>query len=456
MLDYAIKQLTYVRRCKALSFSDFLGLNFNNILRPKNQTMGITPSGLAVLRSALLKSVFCRMLACFGFFASCIASAAEDATLDESPHIALHGFGTLGMTRTDNNNNAQFVRDLTQPNGATKSWTAKVDSILGLQANIKFCPQTEGVVQVVSRYHYDDSYDPELSWAFLRHDFSPDFSLRAGRLGTEFYMLGDSRLVGYSNVSIRPPLDFYGSLVFSNIDGLDISATFPVGNGLLNGKLYAGYSPEKVPFLPGLTWSLKGSALLGGYLDYLNGPWQLRLSHARSRFENELPTDDYVGFPYLSMVPEMAMANQSARFNSVGLVYDQGPLNVQMMLNHIKQESVAYQDSKAGYVLAAYRFGRVMPYLGFSRSVTRSEPLPLKGIPVLDFTTASLIQQTQVDQHTFILGSRWDLQKNLALKAQIDVIKGDPSSTFLFKFATMDKTWDGDMTVYSLALDFVF
>ena len=374
--------------------------------------------------------------------------------------VSLHGFGTLGLTRTDNDN-AEFVRDLSQPNGARNSWTAKIDSLVGIQANIDVSPQTEAVVQVVSRFHADGSHDPELTWAFLRHDFSPDFSLRAGRLGTELYMLGDSRLVGYSNLALRPPPDFYGSLVFSYIDGLDVSTTLPIANGLLRGKLFAGLSPEETPYAADITWDQQGTLLVGGYLDFLRGPWQLRLSHARVRFNHEAPTDELLrsigdplgGTPYLALVPEMAMEDRWARFSSLGLVYDQGPLNFQFMLNQINYDSPAYFDSKAGYFQVAYRLANFSPYFGFSRSVTnRKVTSPIN--PLVDSITAGLNNQSYLDQHTYTFGGRWDIKQNLALKAQLDLIRGNSASTFLVKNPQPD--WDGDMTVFSLALDFVF
>jgi len=395
---------------------------------------------------------------------SSLTWANDNAAKAVDSSVSFHGFGTLGLTRTDNDN-AEFVRDLSQPTGAGKSWTAKIDSLLGIQANIDFSQNTEAVVQVVSRFHADGSRDPELTWAFLRHDFTPDFSLRAGRLGTEFYMLGDSRLVGYSNLALRPPPDFYGSLVFSYIDGLDVSTTLPVANGLLRGKLFAGLSPEETPFGPGTRWDQKGSLLVGGYLDFLSGAWQVRLSHAQVRFNHEAPIDAYLrqlgdplgGTPYLWLVPEMAMLDRWARFSSLGLVYDQGPLNIQFMLNQIKQDSPAYADSKAGYIQAAYRFGSVTPYLGISRSLTSHEALPSSIPPdfvVDNVITPSLVAQSFLDQQTYTLGGRWDIHKNMALKAQVDWIRGTPTSVFLVK--NPKPAWDGDMTVFSLALDFVF
>lgn len=389
------------------------------------------------------------------------ASTAAPPADGEISRVALHGFGTLGAVR-GNDADAEYIRDLSQPAGAGKSWTAKVDSLLGIQANIQISPQTEGVLQAITRYHSDGSYDPELTWAFVRHEFQTDFSLRAGRLGTEFYMLGDSRLVGYSNISVRPPPDFYGSLVYSYIDGLDLSRTWPVADGLLSGKLFAGRSPERAPFAPGMEWDQRGTLLAGGYLDFRRNDWQFRLSHAEVRFNHETPTDQLLqqfgdplaGTPYLSLVPDMAMQDSWAHFSSIGLVFDRGPLNLQLMLNQIRQDSPAYADSKAGYLQAAYRLGSVTPYLGVSRSLTHKDPLPASPIPGIDALTLTLVSQSYMDQFTYTLGARWDLARNLAMKAQVDWVRGEADSLFLFKNATPD--WDGDMTVISLALDFVF
>lgn len=400
-------------------------------------------------------------LAGFSLGWASVCSGAEEAALAAPVALSLHGFGTLGLTR-GNQDSAEFVRDLSQPLGAGQQWSARVDSLLGVQANLLLGPHTEAVLQAVSRYHGNQTWQPELTWAFLRHELSPDVALRAGRLGTEFFMLGDSRLVGYSSLSVRPPPDFYGSLVFSYIDGVDASATLPAAQGLLKAKLFAGRSPEVSPFSPGIIWDHKGSRLTGGYLDYLKGPWQVRLSHTEVRFANETPTDALLrsngdplaGLPYLALVPEMAMANKKARFRSLGLVFEDGPLNVQLMFNKIRHQSPAYADAAAAYGLVAYRWDRLTPYMGVSRSRSDRETLPSGPVPAVDAITQSLVAQSYTDQTTYTLGTRWDWQKNLALKTQVDWVRGHPDSLFLFKATQPD--WTGRMTVFSLALDFVF
>jgi len=82
------------------------------------------------------------------------------------------------------------------------------------------------------------------------------------------------------------------------------------------------------------------------------------------------------------------------------------------------------------------------------------EALPTSVIPGVDAITQSLVSHSFVDQHTYTLGGRWDFEKNLALKAQVDWVRGTPMSVFLLKNTLPG--WGGNMTVLSLALDFVF
>ena len=409
-----------------------------------------------------------RLFACllmFGLLAL-PARSQSDETDKTGPSFKLRGFGTLGVARTSKEN-LEFVRDLSQPYGATDHWTAKIDSLVGLQANIGFTPQTEIVVQGISRYHSNGKFTPELNWGFLRHDLSDDLTMRVGRLGTEFYMLADSRLVGYSNLMIRPQGDFYGSLIFSHMDGADATYTLPVGEGALRAKFSLGRSPEQVPVVNDIRWNMEGTRIVGGYLDYQTGPWQMRASRIGMRFKHEMPFDDILAkvsnvvlpAPYTALVPEMTTVNKWAWYDSLGLVYNDGPLLLQFMVQRIDHQSAAYEDSRAGQMLVAYTHGTVTPYVGLSRVMSRADRVAPSRIPVLggflDAITTGNQAQTHNDHTTLNLGARWDFRKDMALKAQWDRLSGNPESIFLFR-GKAPKQWDGRMNVFSLALDFVF
>jgi hypothetical protein len=369
------------------------------------------------------------------------------------PPLSLKGFGTLGIARSDKDS-IEFVRDLSQPKGLTHRWTSTIDSVVGLQAGMTINAQTEAVVQAISRYRFDGTYRPEISWAFLRHELSPNWQIRVGRLGTEFFMLADSRLVGYANLTVRPPPDYYGPLIFSYFDGTDVSSTYPVGGGLLRGKLFAGYAAETPPLLGSIKWNLTESPLLGGHLDYVIGPWQLRLGHTQIRFKREMPFSELAGFDILSLAPELATQGTWVRFDSLGLVYDDGPVQIQAMLNRIDYDTTSYESSRAGYVIASYRWRQLTPYLGYSRVKSSAKPLSASLPPGIQPYLEGFVAQTHSDQHTVTLGARWDLRSNVALKAQVDAIRAQPDS--VFPFVGSNAKWIGRMKVFSLSMDFLF
>lgn len=385
-------------------------------------------------------------------FFSCLAlcAGAAFASADE-PVWSLDGFGTLGATRTSSKE-VEFVRDLSQPRGAKTGWDPRVDSLLGLQARWRIVDGLEAVAQGVSRYRYDDSFRPELTWAFLRYEPAPWLSLRAGRVGTEFFMLADSRLVGYSYLTVRPPGDYFWYLPFSSIDGGDITVSLPAGEAVLRAKGYYGISDQSLP-LADRQWKIDGSPMVGGYLEWSYEAWQIRASYANIRFHNDLPI--HAGLAAM-LPPSLAgataealgVAGKRSDYWALGLIYDHGPWQAQVMLNHIEHRSRAFQDSNGGYALLGYRIGQVTPYAGYSWVDSRSR----RGAN--NPAEAAVMADGHAVQKTSMLGVRWDIYRNTALKGQWDRIQGQPTS--IFPYRRESAAWDGRMDVFSVTLDFVF
>lgn len=63
------------------------------------------------------------------------------------------------------------------------------------------------------------------------------------------------------------------------------------------------------------------------------------------------------------------------------------------------------------------------------------------------------IARTHTDQTTYTLGAR-DFRRDMALKAQVDMVRGARDSIWLYPTSTAG--FDGKLNIYSLALDFVF
>ena len=402
------------------------------------------------------------LLFCLSLLVSfqCFGGDGDENTREKS--FALTGFGTVGLARSSSDT-AEYVRDLSQPRGLTTNWSGKIDSVLGVQANLSIGKNTEAVMQVLSRYRYDGSFRPEVSWAFVRHDVSPELQVRAGRLGTEFYMLADSRLVGYSNLTVRPSPDFFVPLIFTNFDGFDATANTALLGGLVRGKVFFGYSPETSPFADPITWNVKGSRVMGGHIDYFSGPWQFRVGSTFVRFSSaELPLNKLIApiFAPLpapditTLVPELSTINKTARFDSLGAVFDRGPAQVQAMIGRIDHQAKSYESSWAAFILGAYRMGEWTPYIGYSKVKSSLQTITTPIPPGLAPIVSGILSVPHMDQHTVTVGTRWDFYRNLALKAQLDAIRGAPESKFPFRGPAVQ--WNGRMQVLSVALDFAF
>ena len=396
-------------------------------------------------------------------------ASAEDGS-NSSSAFTLRGFGTLGLARSSNDQ-AEFVRDLSQPRGISSKWSGKIDSVLGLQANFKANDTLEAVAQAVSRYHSDGNFSPELTWAFLKYDPNAYLSLRAGRFGTEFYMRADSRLIGYSALTVRPAPDFFVSLPFSYIDGIDAQLTVPLGDGILRSKVYTGLAREKIP-LANEQLDINGARMTGAYVDYLQGAWLWRASYAQIRFNHEFPSPVDLLRNSLTAASiatgigaaqnaanELSLDGQAGRFYSIGAVYDGGPLQVQAILSRIRQDSVALENSRAGMLVVGYRVGEVTPFTGYSWVKSDAKHLST-GLPNVGVLTqinsgvASVMADSHSDQRTTTLGLRWDFRRNMALKVQADAIRGTPES--IFPYRKESTRWNGHTNVLSTTLDFIF
>jgi hypothetical protein len=388
---------------------------------------------------------------------SACASGFAQTSANEDHALTLRGFGTIGYARSSNDD-AQFVRDLSQPTGIGNEGGFKIDSILGLQANYRASDTLEFVAQVVSHQRYNDSYAPELTWAFAKYDLNPRVSFRLGRIGTEFLMQSDSRMVGYSYLPVRPPVNFYAGVPINYGDGADVQLRIPMADGVLRGSLYLGVAREQLP-----PYDTSGSPIRAGSIGFDKGPMQLRLIHAESDLANSMLgleplRTTLAGLGAVSAANALDMINTRSQYDSVGVGYDDGAWQFQAALNRVKHGTVLTENSRAGYFSLAHRVDNFSPYAGYSWSKSSAKSLT-SGLPgpaaaFFDPQIDAVLKRSHQDQQTRTLGLRWDFARNLDLKAQLDFVRGDPSSILLYN--NVQPGWNGKTTVFSLALDFVF
>ncbi len=386
----------------------------------------------------------------------------------------LSGFGTLGLA-SNSTDLVEYSRELSQPKGTTRRLNAKLDSRLGLQVNVNLSEDFSFVGQVVSKYRYDGTFTPDLSWAFLSYTPTSGAQVRVGRLGWDVFQLADTRNVGYSNLWARPPLDFYGPLQVSSMDGGDIAWSTPLGEGQsLRLKVSAGQVWEKIPTsFPGEDQELKGGKLLGSLAEFQGENLNFRVAYARFRTTRDFITpvaslrEGVYAFALLLNDPllarqadAMVFKDQVFHYYSAGLNWQQGPLRIDGVAARVNSGAL-FSTLNAGYASIGYRVEAVVPYVLASRIAT-SNPTPYVGaLPGLGPQGAAVAEGIQrfltnsnADQKTVALGLRWDFHPKAALKIQVDRVSADSKATMLWPHTSPG--WDGKATLASVVLDFVF
>lgn len=398
---------------------------------------------------------------------SALAADLDAANPGSASPFSFSGFGTVGgpLTAPDE---ATFIRDRAQPDGARGAQPAfEVDSRLGVQIGWRPRDDLEGALQLVARYRYDGTYRPEVTWAFAKYALDPDTVLRVGRLGYDVYPLSDSRDVGYSYLWVRPPVDYFGQVHYTHFDGLDLTIARALGDGVLKAKGYLGWLNETIPAPFRSEYRMRGSTLLGGYLDYQDGHWQYRVGLGTMRLAQDLPgyqalagaLRDTGDAGAIALADELKAAGRQFHFVTAGVAYDRGPFQSQLQVRHIDSESRAYLDNTAGYWSTGYRLGSWTPYLVASR-IRSDRPASTTGLPVgppfaaLASGVDLAFRTTQIDQDTLSLGARFDLAHSAALKFQIDWIESRTNPSLMWY--DTEPGWNGRARVVSLVLDFVF
>lgn len=374
-------------------------------------------------------------------------------------NVSINGFATIGAVYNPSKD-LEFVRDFSQPQGARDGYSLRPDSVVGLQLNAAFTPQWEGVVQVINRLGFRDNYRTQLSWGFIKYSPRPDVEVRAGRLGYDAYLQGDSRSVGYVFLPVRLPIEYFGTAELSHIDGADLVLKRPLGDGIGWIKLYAGQAEEEIAIGDDNNYDLDGSEVIGGSLNYELAAWRLRIGATQVQFNNELDSlrdlqQALISFGSPELAKDVGMKNSHIKNYNAGISYDGNSHGLTLLYNVRDTTSLAFANGRSIYALWYYRIGKFTPYLSIADtdSTSADDPRFPAGHP-LRTPMLDTFKGSEFNQRTSSLGLRYELSTQTAVKLQLDHIEADDTQTSFYRQSRND--WDGESTLLSVALDFIF
>lgn len=413
----------------------------------------------------------------------CAGAYSADNTVDSGPSMfSLNGFGTLGVVHSSEGD-ADFVSNFSQPNGAgyTHSWSAGVDSRLGLQLDTRFSEKLSAVVQVVAQHQYDNHYAPEIEWANLKYQVTPDFSVRVGRTVTGFFTVSDSGLVSYTTPWVRPPLEVYGLLPVNHKDGVDASYRLQIGQ--VNDTLRASYGRNIID-VPGggetigrrffdITETLEYGAVIvrAGYatlhLDY-DVPGLPELFDDFAQFGqavSAIPGLQALGARALTIASQYGVNDIPYRVYTMGATYDSG--HWLLMAEWAKNpETKSFAVETAWYVTGGYRVRAFTPYMTMARITSKpisASGLSTAGLPAdlasaaagLNGGLSAVLSGFAGSQKTLSAGVRWDFMRNTAFKLQYERVTTGPAAGLLINVQPGFQP-GSSFNVVSATIDFVF
>lgn len=365
--------------------------------------------------------------------AAVIAVCADSTPAEDGQSIfKISGFGTLGAAHSSEKN-GDFVSSFAfQPNGAgrTRDWSVSLDSRIGMQLTATPTKDLSVVLQMVSEQHGDNSWRPAVEWANVKYAFTPDFSVRVGRVLLPTYMFSESRKVGYTNPWVRPPVDAYNLLGVTNSDGFDTTYRFHLGAATHTASAF--YGTTKVSLSSGAKADLKDMYGFSNTVEY--GALSAR-----------------AGYQHMKMsMPRLAALNSFGcsacdkdvplKVVNIGATYDPGDWFIigEMARSWLTKGSFQIDGVKTGaYISGGYRINNFTPYVTYSH---------------VKQTVAGVLAPTE--QKTVSAGLRWDFMQNADLKLQYDRIRPQAGSNGFF--INTNGTVGRNSNLVSAVVDFVF
>lgn len=354
----------------------------------------------------------------------------KKAMSEADEKFRVNGFFSAGFSTFKTSNDQGFFAAQNFDGKITNKVQAEAETHVGIQFTNKVNDKTDFVTQIIGRGGND--FKATIEWAFLKHDFTDDITLRAGRLRTPFFQLSEFLEVQYAMPWVRGPQEIYGSSISSytgadllyrkRLAGINFAAQVFYGsddsigaNGavrvrldqLVGFRLSAEYKGFKAGFglsdanatfsdftegdllenIQRLQGGLQGATqnLIKGVADGVRKQ-MAGLPEAQINTAIQQATAQYTSALTVFSTPYVgentAIKDGTARFANVSLGYSNGPLDIQA--EAIKQEvDGVFQDEEAHYLSVAYRFGDFTPYAYIAKVYTTDDEKRAKAVAQL-------------------------------------------------------------------------
>lgn len=405
----------------------------------------------------------------------------QAAEIDQT-QLRFSGFTTIGLVK-GGNDILGFTQDINREGVFDGDWSLKNNSNIGVQMDASFNDQWSASLQMILEDRFENDLERSLSLAFIRYRFSPNSTLKLGRLAPDLYMLSEYRKIGFAYLWVRPPVEFYSPLAFDSYDGLDYTYTTMAGSGTLFAKFQLGKAKNTFS-RDGDSYELSINPATSFSVNWENETWHYRASLALLRIDSDeyFPGTELLGQGLEMVTPlwpnaenyrqSLNAGDSKFKYFGLGAAYTPENWQFQVELNHIPTDLEALGDFTSGYFSVGRHIGNTTVYAMVAKVESSTQyrevndaptlPPPLSFVPDLqegiDNIEAGLnfyLQSVPVHQHTVSLGMRWDILYNLAMKIQVDRSWVQAYGSALWDQKAPNPN-DETLNTYTINLNYVF
>jgi hypothetical protein len=365
---------------------------------------------------------------------ACAQSSGDDGAL---PAWRFAGYGSAGVVHSSEKA-ADFTANVLNPGraGYSRAYSYDVDSRLAGQLNFSMTPAWSAVLQVVVERNMGHDFSPAIEWANLSYRYSPELSVRVGRIALPVFLLAEYRKASYALPWVRPPVEVYFALPLSNSDGIDASYRWRAGGAHIVTQLSLGRTSVRLSD----TARFRGRELLALSNTVTLDALTVRASVLTNRLEVDVAKPLFDAFAQFgpagqALADKYDASSKRTSVATLGFNYDPGHWFLMGELGRFNARSFLGNKSVA-YLSSGVRYGAFTPYVTYSTSranqPTTDAGLALTGLAPQAAARASflnaqlnLLLSKIAVQHTSSAGVRWDFMPDRSLKLQYDRLRPD-------------------------------
>lgn len=409
--------------------------------------------------------LYVNKLVIIGFALFTSFSSAETTEAGDESAWSVSGFGSLSVGQLDT--------DQASYRGYSNELSLKPDSLLGLQVSYQFTDELSATVQGTVKDNnkdYSDYNDDIINWAFLTWLPNDNLTLKAGRMRAPFLAYSDVNDISYAYPWITLPKQSYSGWLFPTYDGIDVAWGSNFDEFDTSLETYIGtYENEKGVYGGTAKYSVKAFGGLVGKVNYNN--IQFRLSQHRGVIDMNVQSLFDMATNYLDTAimytptPELIYLRNSLENSQLsskghfdvsqasvfydGLEFFSRAEWVRILTNDIDlAPNMESYYLTGGYITFPWTFSLTYAESKFEYN---DQIESYRNIEVLSPLMTFLANDSV---RVWTLGTRWDIQPKVALKAEVSYIKGYADKDSYF--TSIQENFDQTAMLYKLSLQWVF